>query len=436
MAKISGILKDGAGQIINDCTIELYAKKTTNNVLTQTQAFTVANDGRYSINAQPCEYDVSLIINGFPKKRLGAIAVYSDSVDGSLNDYLINPPENDLTPEFLKQVFDARSEAKNSAIASSQSATNSENSATAAKTSEINAKSFADEAKTSADNADNNAQIAVKSSATATEAASTAVTSSDTAKSYADNARDSATASSQSATNSANSAIAAKTSETNANNSANNAKTSEDNAKKWASTVDNSNFIKKTGDETQRIDGQLDVKKLTEQGQRVYSPNNKPSADDVGAVPAVKEDVNGSPIYMVGVNVDVASLSVGGKSVITDVSNIQNQINQLNNRIYIVESYVNGNSWYNVYSNGFIEQSSIISINTNGVQLTISTVINLLKPMHTQNYGVSIDLYSGGGPWGWVRFACGEMYNHNFRLISYTEANPGMTLIRWTVRGY
>ena len=27
MAKISGILKDGAGQIINDCTIELYAKK-------------------------------------------------------------------------------------------------------------------------------------------------------------------------------------------------------------------------------------------------------------------------------------------------------------------------------------------------------------------------------------------------------------------------
>lgn len=27
MAKISGILTDGAGQVINDCTIELYAKK-------------------------------------------------------------------------------------------------------------------------------------------------------------------------------------------------------------------------------------------------------------------------------------------------------------------------------------------------------------------------------------------------------------------------
>ena len=264
MAKISGILKDGAGQIINDCTIELYAKKTTNNVLVQTQAFAVASDGKYSINAQPCEYDVSLMVNGFPKKRLGTINVYSDSVDGTLNDYLINPEASDLTPEFLKQVFDARDVAK-------KSATQATNSATEAKTSETNAKSFADEAKTSADNADNNAQIAVKSAVTATEAASTAVTSSDTAKSYADNARDSATASSQSATNSANSAIAAKTSETNANNSANNAKTSEDNAKKWASTVDNSNFVKKSGDETQRIDGQLDVNKLTENGKSVIT---------------------------------------------------------------------------------------------------------------------------------------------------------------------
>lgn len=114
MAKISGILTDGAGQIINDCTIELYAKKTTSNVLTQTQAFTVANDGRYSMNVLPCEYDVSLIINGFPKKRLGSINVYSDSRNGTLNDYLINPEENELTPEFLKQVFDARDAAKKS----------------------------------------------------------------------------------------------------------------------------------------------------------------------------------------------------------------------------------------------------------------------------------------------------------------------------------
>ena len=115
MSTISGILTDGTGQIINDCTIELYAKKTTSNVLTQTQAFTVTSDGRYSMNVSPCEYDVSLIINGFPKKRLGSINVYSDSRNGTLNDFLINPKESELTPEFIKQVIDARNEAKKSA---------------------------------------------------------------------------------------------------------------------------------------------------------------------------------------------------------------------------------------------------------------------------------------------------------------------------------
>lgn len=115
MTIISGILTDGTGQIINDCTIELYAKKTTTNVLMQTQAFTVANDGRYSMNVLPCEYDVSLIINGFPKKRLGSINVYSDSRNGTLNDFLINPTQTEVTPEFIKQVMDARDDAKKSA---------------------------------------------------------------------------------------------------------------------------------------------------------------------------------------------------------------------------------------------------------------------------------------------------------------------------------
>ena len=271
MAKISGILKDGAGQIINDCTIELYAKKTTNNVLTQTQAFTVANDGRYSINAQPCEYDVSLIINGFPKKRLGAIVVYSDSVDGSLNDYLINPEVSDLTPEFLKQVFDARSDAKNAAIASSQSATNSENSATSAKTSEINAKLFADEAKNSA-TASSQSAINSENNATAAKTSETNAQSfADEAKISTDNARDSATASSQSASAASQSEQNSKTSEINAKLFADEAKASADTAKQWASTVDNSNFVKKTGDETQRIDGQLDVNKLTENGKSVIT---------------------------------------------------------------------------------------------------------------------------------------------------------------------
>ena len=248
MAKISGILTDGAGQIINDCTIELYAKKTTDKVLTQTQTFQVSENGKYSMNVLPCEYEVSLIINGFPKKRLGIINVYSDSVDGTLNDYLINPKESDLTPEFLKQIFDARNEAIKSAIDSYTSAKKSADSANHANTSETNAKSSADAAKASADEAATSSQLASKSAITATDAASVATTSSDTAKIYADNANNSAKEANQSAINSTNSAKSANTSEVNAKSSEVAAKNSADNAKEWASIVDPEAIMRYRGD--------------------------------------------------------------------------------------------------------------------------------------------------------------------------------------------
>lgn len=89
MPKISGILLDGAGQVINNCTIELRASITTNDVLTQTQAFTVSDDGYYNIDASACIYDVSLIIDGYPRKNLGKIKVLNDSDDGTLNQFLL-----------------------------------------------------------------------------------------------------------------------------------------------------------------------------------------------------------------------------------------------------------------------------------------------------------------------------------------------------------
>ncbi|OCG59803.1 hypothetical protein A9G41_12110 [Gilliamella sp. Nev5-1] len=115
MAKISGILTDGAGKIINNCTIELYAKRTTNKVLAQTQAFEVAENGSYTMNVLPCDYEVKLIINGFPPKKLGTIQVFSDSKDGTLNDFLLNPVESEITPAILQQVVNARNAAKKSA---------------------------------------------------------------------------------------------------------------------------------------------------------------------------------------------------------------------------------------------------------------------------------------------------------------------------------
>lgn len=307
MAILSGILQDGAGCIINNCTIELCAKKTTNRVLTKTQAFIVADDGKYEINVSPCEYDVTLIINGFPPKKLGSIQIFSDSVDGTLNDYLLNPTEEEITPAILQQVFDARNETNksaNRAVESEKKIKISENNAVEA--SKL-AKNSADSAKSSEDEAFKTATI-VKSSV-------------DDAKKYADltaagvvRAENSAESASKSA-DAANQCVAdtKKLAQQSADNaivariSANAAKQSADNAAKWALSLDTSNFIQSTGAERQSIDGSLDVDQLTENDVRVYSPNNKPTADDVGALPAVKTNVNNVSIY-----------TVGGHAVFTD----------------------------------------------------------------------------------------------------------------------
>ena len=287
-----------------------------------------------------------------------------------------------------------------------------------------------------------------KSAVTATDAASVATASSDTAKIYADNANNSAKEASQSAINSATSATEAKASETNAQSFADEAKACADKAKEWASTIDNSNFIQKNGNEKQYINGQLDVNLLTENGSRVYSQNNNPTADIIGALPAVKiaDEIS---TYSVVDSVDFKKMpTVYGKSVITDLTDVNNeielintelsdtsnQINALNDRIYVVESYHDGYSWYRVYSDGFIVQSSTALIGIPSPNVVCGTLINLLKPMRTLHYGVSIDkLYSGA--WGMNAFSSSELYQSSFWLAAYsTIACDGW--IRWTVQGY
>lgn len=63
-------------------------------------------------------------------------------------------------------------------------------------------------------------------------------------------------------------------------------------------------------------------------------------------------------------------------------------------------------------------------MNTDVIQKIKGTVINILKPMKTNNYGVRVDLYAGDGPWGWVKFACGSTDFNSFVLFSYTDINP------------
>jgi hypothetical protein len=246
MTKISGILTDGAGKIINNCTIELYAKRTTSNVLAQTQVFEVAENGGYSINVLPCDYDVKLIINGFPPKKLGVIQVFSDSDDGTLNDFLLNPVESEITPAILQQVIDARNDANKSAKKATDAEKNIKKIDDAVNQHAQLAKTSADNAKFSETNSENNAQSARESATTATNASASASNSENTANSFAESARLSATASANSAVQSRNSAVLAQQSENNAKQSEQNAAKSANDARQLVQSIDTSNFITKT----------------------------------------------------------------------------------------------------------------------------------------------------------------------------------------------
>lgn len=116
MTTISGILRDGQGKPIRGSLI-LCTKRTTDDVIVGSYLSTDTVNGRYSFNLKPCEYDAFLIRDSHPAQHLGTLTIYSDSPDGTLNEYLIAPPAGDVTPAILKQVLAARDEAQRAARA-------------------------------------------------------------------------------------------------------------------------------------------------------------------------------------------------------------------------------------------------------------------------------------------------------------------------------
>ncbi|WP_053294696.1 prophage tail fiber N-terminal domain-containing protein [Escherichia coli] len=102
--QISGILKDGTGKAVQNCTIELKAKRTSATVIVHTVASHDPDKaGRYSMAVEPGQYQVSLHVQGWPPSYAGIISVYQDSKPGSLNDFLGAMTEDDLRPEALRR---------------------------------------------------------------------------------------------------------------------------------------------------------------------------------------------------------------------------------------------------------------------------------------------------------------------------------------------
>ncbi|MCV8122254.1 prophage tail fiber N-terminal domain-containing protein [Escherichia coli] len=208
--KISGVLKDGTGKPVQNCTIQLKAKRNSTTVVVNTLASENPDEaGRYSMDVEYGQYSVILLVEGFPPSHAGTITVYEDSRPGTLNDFLGAMTEDDARPEALRR-FELMVEevARNASVVAQNTA--------AAKKSASDASTSAREAATHATDAAGSARAASTSAGQAASSAQSATSSAGTASTKATEASKSAAAAESSKSAAATSAAAAKTSETNA----------------------------------------------------------------------------------------------------------------------------------------------------------------------------------------------------------------------------
>ncbi|EEX8179876.1 prophage tail fiber N-terminal domain-containing protein [Escherichia coli] len=208
--KISGVLKDGTGKPVQNCTIQLKAKRNSTTVVANTVASENPDEaGRYSMDVEYGQYSVILLVEGFPPSHAGTITVYEDSQPGTLNDFLGAMTEDDARPEALRRFELMVEEVARNASAVAQNTA-------AAKKSASDASISASEAATHATDAAGSARAASTSAGQAATSAQSASSSAGTASTKATEASKSAAAAESSKSAAATSAGAAKTSETNA----------------------------------------------------------------------------------------------------------------------------------------------------------------------------------------------------------------------------
>ncbi|EJJ3951723.1 prophage tail fiber N-terminal domain-containing protein [Salmonella enterica] len=246
---ISGVLKDGTGTPVQNCTIQLKACRTSTTVVVNTVASENPDEaGRYSMDVEQGQYTVTLLVEGYPPSHAGVITVYDDSKPGTLNDFLGAMTEDDVRPEALRRfeamveevarqasealrnataAGQASEQAQTSATQAAESATAAVNAAGAAEASAIQAASSAASAESSAGTATTKAGEASASAASADTARTAAAASAAAAKTSEANADASRTAAGDSAAAAAASATAAQTSAERAGASETAAKTSE-----------------------------------------------------------------------------------------------------------------------------------------------------------------------------------------------------------------
>ncbi|WP_222424693.1 prophage tail fiber N-terminal domain-containing protein [Yersinia mollaretii] len=120
--KISGILPGPTGEPAAHIGITLRAVKTSLTVVITLESNSITGaDGSYSFNVEPGQYDVLLWVDGINARNVGTINVYSDSLPGTLNNFLTALREEDGTPEIIRQLEQLRAEALQAALEAKES---------------------------------------------------------------------------------------------------------------------------------------------------------------------------------------------------------------------------------------------------------------------------------------------------------------------------
>ncbi len=175
--KISGVLKDGTGKPVQNCTIQLKAKRNSTTVVVNTLASENPDEaGRYSMDVEYGQYSVILLVEGFPPSHAGTITVYEDSRPGTLNDFLGAMTEDDARPEALRRFELMVEEVARNASVVAQNTAAAKKSASDASTSAREAATHATDAAGSARAASTSAGQAASSAQSATSSAGTAST--------------------------------------------------------------------------------------------------------------------------------------------------------------------------------------------------------------------------------------------------------------------
>lgn len=111
---LSGTLIDSTGKAIAGAKVVLKSVKTGDVISGLAGSFTTGVDGSYSVNVPYGSYKVYVEIEGEQTAMPGFFNVYDYSANGSLQDFLYQPCEEDNIPMFLFELETIRQDIKKS----------------------------------------------------------------------------------------------------------------------------------------------------------------------------------------------------------------------------------------------------------------------------------------------------------------------------------